>query len=203
MRSTLKVDEIRLRLFLLQVSENVTQPRPRPFAAENVSSCAPIAEGNLLARASPFGEYLGRMQRKIEGRGKPPATTESTNKNVSCRKSERKDRRRTLSTLSKLQITQKSSTSGSSIKRGLYETALDCSAYLVEKLTDQPVLKVANYFVELVPEAELGRSKKEIFSTKMEAEELMWECQAQATLRYWFGSTRARKKFKIVVRLQQ
>ena len=35
---------------LLQVSENVTQSRPRPFAAENVWSCAPIAEGNLLAR---------------------------------------------------------------------------------------------------------------------------------------------------------
>ena len=102
-----------------------------------------------------------------------------------------------------MQITQKSSRSVSSIKRGLHETALDCSAYLVEKLTDQPVLKVANYFVELVPEAELGRSKKEIFSTKKEAEALMWECQAQATLKYWFGSTRARKKFKIVVRLQQ
>ena len=95
--------------------------------------------------------------------GKPPATTESTNKNVSCRKSERKDRRRTLSTLSNCRLRRNSSTSGSSFKRGLHETALDCSAYLVEKLTDQPVLKVANYFVEFVPEAELGRSKKEIF----------------------------------------
>ena len=29
-----------------RVSENVTQPRPRPYAAERVSSCAPMAEGN-------------------------------------------------------------------------------------------------------------------------------------------------------------
>ena len=36
--------------------------------------------------------------------GKPPATTESTNKNVNCRKSERKDRRRTLSTLSNCRL---------------------------------------------------------------------------------------------------
>ena len=35
-----------------RVSENVTQPRPRPYAAENVSSCAPMAEGNFLARSS-------------------------------------------------------------------------------------------------------------------------------------------------------
>ena len=40
---------------------------------------------------------------------------------------------------------------GSSFKQGLQETALECSAQLVEKLTDQPVLKVDNYFEELCP----------------------------------------------------
>ena len=37
-----------------RVSENVTQPRPQPHAAENVSSRAQIAGGNQLARASPL-----------------------------------------------------------------------------------------------------------------------------------------------------
>ena len=49
--------------------------------------------------------------------------------------------------------------SKSSPKQGLHETALDCSAYVEEKLTDQPVLKVNNYFEESVPTAELGPIK--------------------------------------------
>ena len=84
----------------------------------------------------------------------------------------------------KLQIAQKSGRLESSFKQGLHaklrwiaqrtlrrscagllsvpcgEVALDCSAYLAEKLTDQPVLKVDNNFEELFPVAELGQSKK-------------------------------------------
>ena len=73
-----------------EVSGNVTQLRPRPNAAENVSSCAPTVEGHLLARALP-------LKRSTEG--KPPASTEPSNKKDSCRKSEPKDRRSTLSTV--------------------------------------------------------------------------------------------------------
>ena len=74
-----------------RVSENVTQPRPRPCAAENVSSCAAMAE-ETSEQGHHLGEYLACIQRKIDGRGEPPAFTESTNKKDSCRKSERKDR---------------------------------------------------------------------------------------------------------------
>ena len=57
MRSTLKVDTIRLQLFLLtpRVPENVTQSRPH--AADKFSSCTPIAERNLLARAPSFENF--------------------------------------------------------------------------------------------------------------------------------------------------
>ena len=44
--------------------------------------------------------------------------------------------------------------------------ALECSAYLAEKLTNQPVLKAGHNFGESVLEADLGRSKKYIFSTE-------------------------------------
>ena len=44
-----------------------------------------------------------------------------------------------------LQIRRASCGSWSSFKQGLRETALDCSAYLVENLTDQPVLTVDNF----------------------------------------------------------
>ena len=68
-----------------------------------------------------------------------------------------------------LQKKQKSCGSGNSFKQGLHEIALDCSAFLAEKLTDQPVLKVDEYFKEPIPEADLDRSKKYVFSTKKEA----------------------------------
>ena len=47
-----------LVVFTPKVSENVTQPRPRSDAAERVSSCAPIAEGNFSARHH-FWRILG------------------------------------------------------------------------------------------------------------------------------------------------
>ena len=68
--------------------------------------------------------------------------------------SERKDRRRTCSTVSISRL-------------------LECSEYLAEKLTNQPVLKVDNNFEGPVPEAELARSKKEVFPTKNKARALM------------------------------
>ena len=37
-----------------RVSENLTQPRPRPHAAQHFSSCVPTTEEELLARASPL-----------------------------------------------------------------------------------------------------------------------------------------------------
>ena len=73
----------------------------------------------------------------------------------------------------KLQIKQTSCGSANSFEQGLHETALDCLAHLAEKLTDQPVLKVDEYFEEQIPEAELGRSKKYRCSTKQEVEALM------------------------------
>ena len=60
--------------------------------------------------------------------------------------------------------------SENSYKQGLLETAQDCSVLLAEKLASQLVLKVDNYFKESVAEAELGQSKKLIFSTKREAQ---------------------------------
>ena len=60
----------------------------------------------------------------------------------------------------KLQITQKSWRLVNSFRQNLQETALQSSAYLVEKLTDPPLLKVYNYYEESDLEAELGRSKK-------------------------------------------
>ena len=82
-----------------RVSKNVTLFRPRLYAADNFSSCALIAEVNfLLSKGITFGEYLACIQREIDGRGKALATTETTNKKDVCRKSERKDRRRTCST---------------------------------------------------------------------------------------------------------
>ena len=59
MRSRLKVKDMRLGLFLLP--ENLTQPRPS--AAENVSSCAPIAV-KPLGEGITFGEDLACIQRK-------------------------------------------------------------------------------------------------------------------------------------------
>ena len=54
MRLTLKVKETASVALAPRVSENVTQPRPRPHAADHVSSCPPIAGFNLLATASPL-----------------------------------------------------------------------------------------------------------------------------------------------------
>ena len=57
--------------------------------------------GTFLARASPNENTGHADKREIDGRGKPTAVSESTNKEGSCRKSERKDRRRTPSTVFK------------------------------------------------------------------------------------------------------
>ena len=69
------------------VSENVTQSRL--YADDNLSSCAPIAEGNLLARASSFENTWHA------GRGKTLAVTESTNKKRQLPNERTKNRRRT------------------------------------------------------------------------------------------------------------
>ena len=47
--------------------------------------------------------------------------------------------------------------------------------------------KVDNYYEDLFQEAEVGQSKKYIFSTKKDARALLWKCQARAILRCWFG----------------
>ena len=93
------------------------------------------------------------------------------------------------------ELTTKSWRSENSYKQGLLETAQDCSVYLAEKLASQLVLKVDNYFRESVAEAELGQSKKLIFSTKKEAQ---WcESAKHERPRYidWFGQMLAQKKF--------
>ena len=84
----------------------------------------------------------------------------------------------------KLQIAQKSWRSGNSFTQDLQETALECSAYFVEELADQPVLKFNNYFDESVQEATLDRSKIVLPRRKI------WhrcEGHARGTLRCWFG----------------
>ena len=68
-----------------------------------------------------------------------------------------------------LRITQKSRRSGNSSIQDFLETALECSAYFAEKLADPPALKVDYFFEESDLEAELGRSKKYVFSTMKEA----------------------------------
>ena len=73
-------------VFTPRVPENVSQSPL--YAADKFSSCTPMEERNLLARASSFEKNLVRRQRKIDGRGEPPAFSESTNKKASCRKSE-------------------------------------------------------------------------------------------------------------------
>ena len=125
-----------------RVSEDVTQPRLPPYATENFSSCALIAEGNLSARASLWDNNWHAHSGRSTAEGHFFLLPNQQTRN-SCRKSERKDRRRTLSTV-KLQITQKSRGSGNSFTQGLHETALDCSACFAKKLADQPVLKVDN-----------------------------------------------------------
>ena len=172
MRSTLmKVDEIRLRLFLLKESRRTSLSLDRPYAAERVSSCAPIAEGNHLASPSPLENTWRADSARSTAEGNLLLfPNQQTRKMVVERANETTDKERVRLCL---QLKQKSCGTASSFKQGLHEIALDCSAYLAEKLTDQPVLKVDEYFKELIPEAELGRSKKHVFSTKKEARVLM------------------------------
>ena len=149
----------------------------RPCAADNFSSCAPTAEGNLLTRASLFWEYLACRKRKIDGRGKPSGlfSNQQTRKAVVERANEKTDTELVLCRIAD---------DAEILKIGEF---LQCSAYLVEMLANRPVLGVDNYFEESVLEAELGRSKKYIFWTKKEAWASLWKCQAPATLRYWSG----------------
>ena len=130
-------------LFLLKESQRMSLSLDfPPYATENFSSCALIAEGNLLARASLWDNNWHAHSGRSTAEGHLLLLPNQQTRN-SCRKSERKYWRRTLSTV-KLQITQKSRGSGNSFTQGLHETALDCSACFAKKLADQPVLKVDN-----------------------------------------------------------
>ena len=155
------------------VSENVTQPRPRPCEAEHVSSCAPIAEGNLSARASPLENTWHAYSARSTAEGNfLQLPNQQTTKIVVDKANETTDkelvRQCKICRFSRHLVDR-----GNSFKHGLHETALDCSAHLAEKMTGQPVLKVDEYFEEQIPEAELGRSKKYRCSTKQEVEALM------------------------------
>ena len=134
---------------------NVSQPRPRPYAAEHVSSCAPIAEGNFSARASLLENTCHAYSARSTADGNLLLLPNQQTKKIVV---ERANERQTKNFIDcvKLQIKQKSCGSGNSFKQVLHETALDCSAYLAEKLTDQPVFKVVEYFKELIAEAESG-----------------------------------------------
>ena len=117
-----------------RVSENVTQPRPRPYATERVSSCAPMAEGNHLARASPLDYTWHAYSARSTAQGNLLLfPNQQTRKMVVERANKTTDKE--LVRLC-LQLKQKSCGSGNYFKQGLYETALDYSAYLAE--ADKP-----------------------------------------------------------------
>ena len=118
----------------------------RPYAAENFSSYVCTAEESVPARTLSFETAWHADSERLTAEGLL-AISESTNNNGSCRKSEGKDRQSTCSTV-KLQILQTRPA----------RRAMDCSAYLAEKLADHPVLKVDCFFEESVLEAKLGRS---------------------------------------------
>ena len=114
----------------------------------------------LSKRASLCPEYLACRQREIESRGKPSPYFRINKQQRQLSKERTKRQTKKLVDCVNLQNTQKSWRSETSFKQSLQETARVCSAYHAEKLTDQPVLDVDEYFEEFIPEVELDRSKK-------------------------------------------
>ena len=158
--SIMKVERNSAPVYLTpRVSENVI--RSRPCAARNFSSCGSDSGGKTWQTAKDrwLSDTTGYFRINTQERQLSKKRTKRQTKN--------------LFDCVKLQITQKSGRSGNSFKQGLQETALNCSAYLVEKLTDQPMVKVDSYFELLFPESELGRFLTQKFSTKNEARSFM------------------------------
>ena len=159
MRSTLTVDEIRLRLFLLQESRRTSLSLNLDLMQnEIVWGCAPIAEGNLVA-TSPLGDTWHAHSEGSTAEGNL-LVTESTNKTASCRKSEQKDRRRTLSTVWTCRLLRNPEDRSRTKHRWMAQHTMRGSWH-----TNQ-CWRWTNTSKNLSPEAELGRSEKEIFSTK-------------------------------------
>ena len=80
-----------------RVSETVTLSRL--YAADKFLKLCSDGGGKPLSKSITFWEYLACRQRRIDGRGKPPAMSESTIKKGSFRKSQRNDRWWTHSTV--------------------------------------------------------------------------------------------------------
>ena len=80
-----------------RVSETVTLSRL--YAADKFLKLCSDGGGKPLSKSITFWEYLACRQRRIDGRGKPPAISQSTIKKGSFGKSEWEDRWRIYSTV--------------------------------------------------------------------------------------------------------
>ena len=153
----MKVDEIRLQLFLLpRVSDTVTLSRAS--VADNLSTYARIAEENLSARAATVeSAWFADSAREAEGNVWLIPNKETTEAVVE-RANVTTDKE--IVRLCKIAGYAEILKIGQFFLTSLQETVLECSAHFAEMLTDEPAPQVDDYFEESVLEAKLGRSKR-------------------------------------------
>ena len=123
-----------------RVSETVTPPRL--YAVDKFLKLCSNSGRKPLSKSITFWEYLACRQRRIDGRGKPPAMSESTIKKGSFRKSQRNDRWWTHSTVSNCRLRRNPEDRWIHSDKACKKRALECSANVAEKRTNRPVLKV-------------------------------------------------------------